>query len=201
MSRKAAFIDRDGVLNEERAFVHRAEDFEFVPGAVEALAALKHAGYALVVVTNQSGIARGLYPESDYHALTAHMLGRLRSAGVELEAVEYCPHLPDAPLERYRVDCECRKPRPGMLMKAIEALDLDPGASFLVGDRLSDLEAGRAAGIGSCFLVRTGHPLSDAALVRADGVYDDLLGCVRSLLARGAVSGSSRPDGSGRGQR
>ena len=205
MSRKAAFIDRDVVLNEERAFVHRAEDFEFVPGAVEALKALREAGYALVVVTNQSGIARGLYPESDYHDLTAHMRERLRAAGVELDAVEYCPHLPDAPVSRYRLDCDCRKPKPGMLRKAIEALDLDPGASFLVGDRLSDLEAGRAAGVGSCFLVRTGYPLSDEALARADGVYDDLLGCVRSLLSRRAVAGISRPDGSqgapSRGQR
>ncbi len=185
MSRKAAFIDRDGVLNEERAFVHRGEDFEFVPGAVEALVALKQAGFALVVVTNQSGIARGLYPESDYHALTAHMRERLRSAGVELDAVEYCPHLPDAPLERYRVECECRKPRPGMLRKAIAALDLDPGASFLVGDRLSDVEAGRAAGIGRCYLVRTGNALPEDALANADGVFESLGECAAQVLAAG----------------
>jgi D-glycero-D-manno-heptose 1,7-bisphosphate phosphatase len=182
MSRKAAFIDRDGVLNEERAFVHRMEDFTFVPGAVVALQALQAAGYALVVITNQSGIARGLYSEEQYLALTAHMRENLRASGVKLDAVEYCPHLPDAPLERYRVDCDCRKPRPGMLKRAIEALDIDPAASFLVGDRLSDVEAGRAAGIGRCFLVRTGYPLPDQAVARADGVYDDLLACARAVI-------------------
>jgi len=186
MSRKAAFIDRDGVLNEERAFVHRIEDFAFVPGAIEALQALQAAGYLLVVVSNQSGIARGLYSEADYLALTAHMRERLQAAGVRLDAVQYCPHLTDAPVERYRVDCDCRKPKPGMLRSAIAALDIDPQASLLVGDRLSDLEAGRAAAVGRCFLVRTGYPLPDEAVARADGVYDDLLSCVRAVrpLAR-----------------
>ena len=186
MSRKAAFIDRDGVLNEERAFVHRAEDFVFVPGAVQALRALQAQGYLLVVVTNQSGIARGLYSEGDYHALTRHMRERLEAEGTHLDAVEYCPHLPDAPVERYRLECDCRKPKPGMLNRAIRALDIDPRASFLVGDRLSDIEAGRAAGIGRCFLVRTGYPLAEAAVAQADAVYDDLLACVRAVLAAAA---------------
>lgn len=184
MSRPAAFIDRDGVLNEERAFVHRPQDFAFIPGAIEALRLLQEAAYRLVVITNQSGIARGLYGEADYLALTEHMRARLEACGVRLDAVEYCPHLPEAPVARYRVDCGCRKPRPGMLLKAIEALDIDAPASFLVGDRLSDLEAGRAAGVGGCFLVRTGYGLSQEATQRADGVYDDLLACVRDVLGR-----------------
>jgi D-glycero-D-manno-heptose 1,7-bisphosphate phosphatase len=182
MSRKAAFIDRDGVLNEERAFVHRIEDFTFVPGAIEALQELQNAGYLLVVITNQSGIARGLYSEADYLALTAHMRERLEAAGIWLDAVEYCPHLADAPVERYRMDCDCRKPKPGMLTRAVRALDIDPGASFLVGDRLSDIEAGRAAGIGRCFLVRTGYPLSNEVVARADAVYADLLACATGVL-------------------
>jgi len=183
MSRKAAFIDRDGVLNEERAFVHRHEDFALLPGAVAALRLLKEAGYLLVVVTNQSGIARGLYSEADYLVLTDHMRAELAAAGVPLDAVEYCPHLPDAPVERYRLDCDCRKPKPGMLRRAIQALDIEPGASFLAGDRLSDIEAGRAAGIGRCFLVRTGYALPDEAVAQADAVYDDLLACARSVVA------------------
>ncbi|MDE2051003.1 MAG: D-glycero-beta-D-manno-heptose 1,7-bisphosphate 7-phosphatase [Gammaproteobacteria bacterium] len=183
MSRKAAFIDRDGVLNEERAFVHRVEDLVLLPGAIEALRALQTAGYLLVVITNQSGIARGLYSEADYLHLTAHLRERLRAAGINLDAVEYCPHLPDAPVERYRLDCDCRKPKPGMLQRAIAALDIDPAASFLVGDRLSDVEAGRTAGVGRCFLVRTGYALPDEAVARADAVYDDLLACVSSLLS------------------
>lgn len=182
MSRRAAFVDRDGVLNEERAFVHRIEDFAFVPGAIEALRALQAAGYLLVVITNQSGIARGLYSEAQYLELTEQIRERLRAAGVTLDAVEYCPHLADAPVERYRLDCDCRKPKPGMLRKAIQALDIDPTASFIVGDRLSDLEAGRAAGIGRCFLVRTGYTLSEEASSRADGVYSDLLACASHVL-------------------
>jgi D-glycero-D-manno-heptose 1,7-bisphosphate phosphatase len=185
MSRGAAFIDRDGVLNEERAFVHRREDFVFLPGAIEALGLLKAQGYRLVVITNQSGIARGLYSEADYLALTEHMRVQLAAAGVALDAVEYCPHLPDAPVERYRLDCDCRKPKPGMLRRAAEALHIDLHASFLVGDRLSDIEAGRAAGIGRCYLVRTGYALPDEAVARADGVYDDLLACTRSVVASG----------------
>lgn len=181
MSRKAAFIDRDGVLNEERAYVHRIEDFVFVPGAVEALRVLKAAGYLLVVVTNQSGIARGHYSAADYLALTGYMRERLAAEGIGLDAVEHCPHLPDAPVARYRLDCDCRKPKPGMLKRAIAALDIDPSASILVGDRVSDIEAGRAAGIGRCYLVRTGYPLSDEAVAGADAVYEDLLACARCV--------------------
>jgi len=178
-----AFIDRDGVLNEERAFVHRIEDFAFVPGSIEALRALQAAGYLLVVVTNQSGIARGLYSETDYLALTVDIRERLAAEGVILDAMEYCPHLPDAPVARYRVECDCRKPKPGMLMRAIRALDIEAASSFLVGDRLSDIEAGRAAGIGRCFLVRTGYSLTGEALESADGVYDDLRSCASAVLS------------------
>ncbi len=179
---RAAFIDRDGVLNEERAYVHRIEDFVLLPGALAALRSLEAAGYRRVVVTNQSGIARGLYTEADYQRLTAQIRERLRAEHVTLDAIEYCPHLPDAPLPEYRRECECRKPAPGMLLRAIRALDIDPAASFLVGDRLSDVQAGRAAGVGRCFLVRTGCALSTEALGAADGVYDDLLACVQDVL-------------------
>lgn len=182
MSRPAAFVDRDGVINEERAFVHRPEDFVFLPGATGALRLLQEAGYRLVVVTNQSGIARGLYTEADYLALTAHMRSDLKASGIHLDAVQYCPHLPDAPVARYRMECECRKPKPGMLLEAIEALDIDPPASLLVGDRLSDVQAARAARVGRCYLVRSGYELPAEAVEQADGVYDDLLACVRDVL-------------------
>ena len=122
-------------------------------GRDRGAAGLQGAGYLLVVITNQSGIARGLYAEAEYLALTAQMRAQLQGAGVRLDAVQYCPHLADAPVERYRLDCDCRKPKPGMLTQAIRALDIDPQASFIVGDRLSDVDAGRAAGLGRCFLV------------------------------------------------
>src|SRR4051812_25106492 len=111
MQGKGAFIDRDGVLNEDREYVYRAQDFEFIPGSVRALRALQEAGYRLVIVTNQSGIARGMYSDADYHRLEDHMRRCLLDSGVTLDAVQYCPHGPDS-------DCECRKPRPGMILAA-----------------------------------------------------------------------------------
>jgi D-glycero-D-manno-heptose 1,7-bisphosphate phosphatase len=153
-----------------------------LPGAAEALRDLQSAGYLLVVVTNQSGIARGLYTEADYEAFTAHMRSQLASLGVRLDAVEHCPHLADAAVERYRVQCDCRKPLPGMLRRAIAALDIDVGASVLIGDRATDVAAGRAAGVGRCLLVRSGEPLPAGAEALADGVYDGLAAAVSALL-------------------
>ena len=177
----AAFIDRDGVINEERGFVHRSADFEFIPGSVQALRALQAAGYQLVVITNQSGIARGMYSEAQYHELEAHMRARLAESGVTLDSVQYCPHLPDATDPRYRNDCECRKPRPGMILAAVRLLDIDAARSILIGDRLADIEAGRAGGVGRCFLVRSGRPLSESDVQLADGVFENLAACVAAL--------------------
>ena len=185
MMARAAFLDRDGVINEDRAYVHRIGDFKFLPGALDALRALRQAGYLLVVITNQSGIARGLFSETDYHALETHMRQRLSEAGVVLDSVQYCPHLPDAEVEQYRRDCECRKPRGGMIRNAAALLDIDTSQSVLIGDRLSDLQAGRAAGVGRCFLVRSGQSLSESDARAADGVYDDLAHCVAGLLKTG----------------
>ena len=179
---KGAFIDRDGVIIEERGYAYRIEDFALLPGAVVALTDLQAAGYRLVVITNQSGIARGLYSEADYLAFSAHMEAQLRAEGVQLDAVEYCPHLPDATVARYRIDCDCRKPGPAMLQRAASRLDIDLAASVLVGDRRTDIEAGRAAGVGRCFLVRSGQPLAPQDESLADGVYKDLAACVRTVL-------------------
>jgi D-glycero-D-manno-heptose 1,7-bisphosphate phosphatase len=179
--RKAAFIDRDGVIIEDRGYVHRPADLRFITGSERALRALRAAGYLLVVITNQSGIARGLFSEEQYHQFDAHMRERLLSSGVQLDSVLYCPHLPDAPLEQYRRDCECRKPRAGMLQSARASLGVDMSQSILVGDRISDLQAGRAAGVGRCFLVRSGHPLTSSDVALADGVYDSLAACVAGL--------------------
>lgn len=183
--RKAAFIDRDGVINEDRAYVYRAADFEFIPGSVDALRTLREAGYLLVVITNQSGIARGLFREADYRKLDEYMRERLAQAAVLLDSVQYCPHLPDAPILQYRRDCECRKPRAGMIRAAVEQLGIELSQSILVGDRKADIEAGRAAGVGRCFLVRSGQPLSAGDALLADGVYEDLARCVGELLRSG----------------
>jgi D-glycero-D-manno-heptose 1,7-bisphosphate phosphatase len=180
--RKAAFIDRDGVINVDSGFLHRAEDFVFLPGAIEGLRRLQAADYLLVIITNQSGIARGLYTEHDYLLVTDHMRQRLSAAGVALAAVEYCPHLPDADVARYRIDCDCRKPLPGMLLHAAAALGIDMAQSILVGDRASDIQAGRSAGVGRCWLVRSGVAVSRSDIELADAVFDDLAACAASLL-------------------
>jgi len=181
LRRKAAFVDRDGVIIVDSGFLHRVEDLVFLQGAIEGLQRLQAGGYLLVVITNQSGIARGLYTEADYLRLTAYMQQRLLAAGVQLSAVEYCPHLPDAAIARYRLDCDCRKPRPGMLERAAAALNIDLSASILVGDRATDIQAGRSAGVGRCWLVRSGLPLSQSDIELADAVFDDLAACVRQL--------------------
>lgn len=155
MTRPAAFLDRDGVVNLDRGYVHRWEDFEFVPGAVDALRRLQARGHALVIVTNQSGIARGLYGEPELQALGATLDAHLQGLGVRLAAIEYCPHLPDAPVAAYACACDCRKPGPGMILRAAKALQLDLAASILFGDKPSDVEAARRAGVGRAVLLAT----------------------------------------------
>jgi D-glycero-D-manno-heptose 1,7-bisphosphate phosphatase len=172
--RPAAFIDRDGVINEERDYAWRTEDFHLLPGAVAGLQRLQAAGFALVVVTNQAGIGRGYYTEGDFAHLTAHMRALLADQGVALAGVYHCPHHPSAGLGAYRQDCDCRKPRPGMLLRAAQELGLDLPRSVLVGDKLSDIEAGRAAGVRHAVLVTSGHALSATERAAADAVCSGL---------------------------
>ena len=169
--RPAAFLDRDGVLNQDLGYAYRVADLHWLPGAVQACKRLQDAGYALVVVTNQSGVARGLYTMADVDLLHAHMRRELAAAGVSLTAIYACPHHPEAHVETYRIDCNCRKPRPGLLLQAIHEQRLDPARSVLFGDKTSDLQAGAAAGVRRCFLVGEGQALPDLA-----AAVDQLLG-------------------------
>lgn len=151
--RPAAFLDRDGVLNEDRGYVHRWEDFAFLPGVIDALRRLQQKGYLLVVITNQSAVARGLCAEADVLALHERMCAFLREQGIELAGIYYCPHHPQGSVSDYAIVCSCRKPEPGMILRAAREHGIDLSRSLLVGDKLSDLEAGRAAGIPSLYLV------------------------------------------------
>lgn len=174
--RPAAFLDRDGVLNADLGYVHRPEDFTLLPGVPEALRLLGRE-HALVVVTNQSGIARGYYGEAAFRSLSAHLHKLLAAEGVALAGIYHCPHHPDGSVARYAVACECRKPAPGLILRAARELDLDLPASLLAGDRPGDIAAGRAAGVGRCFLIGDG-PCSGA-----DAAYPSLLDCARGVLS------------------
>jgi len=180
--RPAAFLDRDGVINVERDYVYRIEDFELLPGVVEALQLLQRAGYALVVVTNQGGIGLGKYTEADMQKLHAHLRAALGQAGVRLDGIYHCPHHPRSPRPEMRGPCDCRKPAPGMLLQATRELQLDLSRSFLAGDKGGDVVAGRAAGVAQNYVVRSGHALTDSDIAQADAVYDDLLALVRQHI-------------------
>lgn len=156
--RAAAFLDRDGVINVDRGYVFRRADFEFVPGVLEGARGLCQRGYALVAITNQSGIGRGMYSEDDFNTLTAWMTDAFATAGAPLAGVYFCPHHPSEANGAYRIECGCRKPAPGMLLQAADDLGLDLAASVLFGDRASDLLAAKAAGIPRRILLATdGH--------------------------------------------
>lgn len=181
---KAAFLDRDGVINRDHAYVSQWADFEFVPGAVNAMRELQQAGYALVVVTNQSGLARGYYTEAQYQTLTQHMRHALAEAGVTLAGVYHCPHHPQGQVPELTQDCNCRKPAPGLILRAAQELRLTLADSLLVGDKPSDIQAARAAGVGQAYLVRSDNAESTGELAGADAIYPDLASCVHAVLTQ-----------------
>lgn len=146
--RRALFLDRDGVINVEKNYVHRIEDFEFLPGIFELCATARELGYLLVVITNQAGIGRGYYTEADFRRLTEWMLGEFRARGIDIARVYHCPYHPTAGMGDYRRESFDRKPNPGMILKASKELGLDLPQCVLIGDKDSDVEAGRAAGVG-----------------------------------------------------
>lgn len=153
---KAIILDRDGTINVEKDYLHKIEDFEFEEGVVEGLKILSNLGYIFVVVTNQSGIARGYYTEEDLIKLNNHISDILEKNGIRIEKFYYCPHHPEKGVGKYKVECECRKPNPGMLEEAIREFNIDREKSFMVGDNISDVEAGINARV-TPILVETGH--------------------------------------------
>lgn len=172
-------IDRDGVINEDSGeFIKSVAEWRPIAGSLEAIASLHRAGWTVAVVTNQSGIGRGLYSEATLAQIHEHMRARVRAAGGELAGVYYCPHLPDD-------GCECRKPRPGMFRALERELDVSVAGAPYIGDRLSDVDAAEAVGARP-MLVRTGTGAATEALLggaRGVPVFDDLAAAARSLLA------------------
>ena len=148
MKRPGAFLDRDGVLIVDCGYPHRPDQLILIPGAAEAVKRLNAAGYVVVIVTNQSGVARGLFSEETMHGFNALLIARLAEAGARIDAVYACPFHAEAADDRYRhPDHPDRKPNPGMLLKAVAEHDLDPARSLMIGDQASDMEAARRAGV------------------------------------------------------
>lgn len=167
----AAFLDRDGVIIEDKGYVGRVEDVRLLPGAAEGLRLLAAAGYLLAIVTNQSGIGRGYYTLEDFRAVSDQLDLLLQRESVAVDHLAFCPHAPSPAGDV----CECRKPKPGMILDAASALGADLAASILIGDKESDIAAGRAAGVGRCFRIGP----RDA---QADGCYPDLLSCALAVV-------------------
>ncbi len=176
-TRKAVFLDRDGTINIDKCHLFRSDDFEFLPNADKAIATIKENGYLAIVVTNQAGIAKNLYKISDAEALHDFINSELRRMhGIIADGYYYCPHHPQAIIDEYRADCTCRKPQPGLILKAVSdfadiGIEIDLKNSFMLGNRMSDILAGTNAGVGQNILIGSDEP---EAAESASAHYDTL---------------------------
>lgn len=153
--KKAVFLDRDGVINEDSGYVSKISDFKFINGVFEALSGFKKLGYLLIIVTNQSGISRGFYTLKDFENLNKFMLGEFEKNGIEIKKVYFCPHSPEE-------NCECRKPKAGMILAGIKEFDIDVSKSILIGDKPSDIEAANVANLGNAYQIgKDGNSLKE----------------------------------------
>ena len=150
--KKAIFLDRDGTIIADKGFVHKGEDLELLPGAAQAIKMAKEAGFLVVVITNQSGVARGYFSEEDVKTLNHHLNRILAREGARVDAFYYCPHHPEATVKAYRQVCSCRKPQPGLLLLAAKELGIDLSRSWMIGDSPRDVEAGKQAGCRTILL-------------------------------------------------
>ena len=184
--KRTVFLDRDGTIVEDLDFLTDLAQLRLIPGAAQAIRELNEAGFLVVVVTNQSGVARGFLSEKTLNEIHRQLAQLLQKEGARIDAYYYCPHHPTVGPPEYRIDCDCRKPKPGLFLRAAKDLDLDLAKSFAIGDSLRDGEAARAAGVRA-LLVRTG-PGSEAAEARREIFYsveDDLAAAAKSLTAKG----------------
>lgn len=182
MLHPAVFLDRDGTITRERGHICDPDDLELLPGSADAIRRLREGGWRVVVVTNQSHVARGVVTEADLQQMHRRLRELLDREGAAVDAVYHCPHHPEGTVAQYAVECDCRKPRPGLLQRAAVDLGLDLPQSVMVGDAARDVQAGWAAGVRACFLVRTGH--GGAAQHEAHGateVVDNLAGAAEQI--------------------
>ena len=159
--RPAVFLDRDGTINEDVGYLDRLERLTLFPWSIDAVRLLNRAGFCVVVVTNQRGVATGFISETFVHSVHDVLTERFRRGGARIERFYHCPHDPHAAIEQYRQDCACRKPQPGMVLQAVNDLELDPTRSFVIGDKWSDVAVAQSVG-ATGILVRTGYGASQA---------------------------------------
>ena len=176
---KAVFLDRDGTINVDKGYVHKITDFEFLPGTMEALSLLRKAGYRLVIITNQSGVARGYYGERDVRTLHDWLRETLALEGIDIAGIYYCPHHPEAQVEAYRQKCGCRKPGLDLFYRATSELDIDLGCSFSVGDQERDLQICRHSGCRGYLL---GDGETDAPLPASVRRAANLLAAAKDIV-------------------
>jgi D-glycero-D-manno-heptose 1,7-bisphosphate phosphatase len=165
MRNRALFLDRDGVINVDYGYVHKPECVDFVDGIFDLVAAAKSAGFLVIVITNQAGIGRGYYSEADFHSLMDWMGQRFLERGGMIDRVYFCPYHPEHGVGQYRRDSEYRKPAPGMLIQAQQDFCIDMRSSIFVGDNLSDMLAGQAAGVGTLIYFRVDQRLDAYASI------------------------------------
>jgi len=189
MTRRAVFIDRDGTVSEEVGYVNHPTRYRVFPYTAAAVKLLNEAGVLAVLITNQAGVARGYFAEEMIETVHDILRQELARGGARLDALYYCPHHPSVGPPRYRLDCDCRKPRPGLIRRAAHDLDIDLSASWMIGDRYGDVELARNAGVHSAFVL-SGYGRGEWEYQRAgwqhepDLVADDLLAAVQEIIRR-----------------
>jgi len=192
----AVFLDRDGTLIEEVGYLDRKERVDLYPWSIDAIRVLNRAGFRVVLVSNQSGVARGFFSEEIVSDVHRHIAGLLDAGGARIDAYYYCPHHPDGKVKDYAVACDCRKPARGMVDRAVRELAVDPARSVVVGDRWLDVELARAVGARGV-LVRTGYGVTEEAKPRpplaADAVVDNLIAAVGWILRNVAIADRESP--------
>ena len=177
---KVVFLDRDGVINEDSGYVYEWNKFVFIDGSIEALSIFIKLGFKIIIVTNQSGIARGYFTENDFHKLSRYLISYLKQKEIELLDIFYCPHLPDGSIIEYSISCSCRKPSPGMILSAKEKHNVNLGDSFLAGDKETDILAASRSGIGCKVLLGGTKEMQKSS--SADKFFPSLLHFSQYLL-------------------
>jgi len=195
VKRPAVFVDRDGTINEQMGYINHPSRFKILPGVPQAVRLLNERDFLVIVISNQSGVARGYFPVDLVHQVHDLMRQTLEESGARIDGVFFCPHYPTGTVPEYTLRCNCRKPRTGLVEQACRAFDIDMGNSFVVGDRYTEIELSRRLNLKG-ILVKTGYGLGEIEYVlpgrpAPDYIADDLLGAAEWITGRSVTGGGS----------